>query len=166
MVEIRPERPEDFSGIRQVHELAFGQADEAHLVDALRAAGDHVPELCLVALAEGEIVGHILFSEARLDTGSAVLTLAPMGVRPARQRQGVGSALIREGLGRAAATDFPLVVVVGHADYYPRFGFEPGEDHGIVCPFRVPPESWMVHLLPAYRPEVRGKVEYPRAFGL
>jgi putative acetyltransferase len=163
---IRAERPENHAAIRRVHELAFRQVDEADLVEALRAAGDHVPRLCLVAVDGDDVVGHIFFSEARLDTGVPVLALAPMGVLPDRQRQGVGSVLMREGLRRAAATDFPLVVVVGHADYYPRFGFERGEDHGVACPFPVPAEAWMVHLLPAYRPEARGTVEYPEAFGL
>ena len=163
---IRAERPEDHAAIRRVHELAFGQADEADLVEALRAAGDHLPRLCLVAVGGDDVVGHISFSEARLDTGVPVLALAPMGVLPDRQRQGVGSVLMREALRRAAATDFPLVVVVGHADYYPRFGFERGENHGVVCPFPVPAEAWMVHLLPAYRPQARGTVEYPEAFGL
>lgn len=163
---IHAERPEDHAAIRRVHELAFGQADEADLVEALRAAGDHVPRLCLVAVGADNVVGHIFFSEARLDTGVPVLALAPMGVLPERQRQGVGSVLMREALRRAAATDFPLVVVVGHADYYPRFGFERGENHGVVCPFPVPAEAWMVHPLPAYRPQARGTVEYPEAFGL
>jgi putative acetyltransferase len=163
---IRAERPEDHAAICRVHEHAFGQADEADLVEALRGAGDHVPRLCLVAVEGDDVVGHIFFSEARLDTGVPVLALAPMGVLPDRQRQGVGSVLTREALRRAAATDFPLVVVVGHAYYYPRFGFERGEDHGIVCPFPVPADAWMVHPLPADRPEVHGKVEYPEPFGL
>jgi putative acetyltransferase len=66
---------------------------------------------------------------------------------------------------RAARTDWPLVVLVGHTAFYPRFGFEQGDEHGIVCPFPVPAEAWMVHLLPAYRPDVRGTVVYPEAFG-
>jgi putative acetyltransferase len=165
VIEIRAEGPEQHAGIRRVHELAFGQPDEADLVDALRTAGAHVPELCLVALAGDAVVGHVMFSEARLRNGEPVLALAPMGVLPDRQRRGIGAALARESLARAAGTSRPLVVVVGHGAYYPRFGFEPGEKHGIVCPFPVPAEAWMVHLLPAYRPEVRGTVVYPAAFG-
>jgi putative acetyltransferase len=135
-------------------------------VDALRAAGDHVPELCLVAVdGDASVIGHIFFSEARLDSDIAVLALAPMGVLPSRQRQGVGSALVREGLRRAAETDYPLVAVLGHPGYYPRFGFEPAAAHGVECPYDVPPEAWMIHRLPAYGPEARGLVTYPEPFG-
>lgn len=163
---IRAERPEDREAVHRLNQEAFGQPDEAELVDALRAAGHHVPELCLVAVSgEGELIGHIFFSEARLDSGPAVLALAPMAVLPGRQRQGVGSELVRESLRRAAETDYPLVVVLGHPDYYPRFGFEPGAEHGVECPYEVPSEAWMVHRLPAYRREASGLVIYPAPFG-
>ena len=134
-------------------------------MDALRAAGDHVPELCLVAVdARGELAGHIFFSEARLGPDTAVLALAPMGVLPERQRQGVGSALVREALRLARGTDYPLVVVLGHPEFYPRFGFERGDEHGVVCPYEVPPEAWMVLRLPHDRPDARGRVSYPAPF--
>jgi putative acetyltransferase len=124
-----------------------------------------VPELCLVALHGDSVVGHIAFSRARLDTGHPVLALAPMAVVAEHQRQGVGTALASEGLRRAAGTAFPLVVVVGHPEYYPRLGFEPADALGLSAPFDVAPEAWMAHRLPAYRPEVRGTVVYPEAFG-
>ena len=163
--EIRAERPEDFAAIRAVHLEAFGpQSPEADLVEALRAAGAHVPELCLVALRDGDVAGHVMFSRAVLDSGDAVLALGPMGVRPALQRRGAGSALVAAALRRAADTDHPLVVVVGHAEYYPRFGFEPAGDRGVRAPWEVPPEAWMVHVLPAYRPTARGTVRYAEAF--
>jgi putative acetyltransferase len=134
-------------------------------VDALRAAGHHVPELCLVAVnARGELAGHIFFSEARLVPDTAVLALAPMGVLPERQQRGVGSALVREALQLARATDYPLVVVLGHPEFYPRFGFERGDEHGVECPYEVPPEAWMVLRLPHYRPDARGRVSYPAPF--
>src|SRR5688500_19241208 len=85
------------------------------------------------------LVGHIAFSRARLAFGPQVLALAPMAVLPEHQRQGAGSALISDALRRAAETHFPLVVVVGHAEYYPRFGFEPAGALGITAPFEVPP---------------------------
>jgi putative acetyltransferase len=134
-------------------------------VDALRDSDAHVPELCLVAILDGSVVGHIAFSRARLVSGPQVLALAPMAVRPDHQRRGAGSALISEALKRAAATHFPLIVLVGHADYYPRFGFEPADALGIKAPFDVPPEAWMAYRLPAYTPEARGTVMYPDAFG-
>ena len=137
---------------------------EARLVDALRDSEDHVPELCLVAMLDGSVVGHIAFSRARLAGGPQVLALAPMAVLPRHQRHGAGSALVTEALRRAAETHFPLVVVVGHADYYPRFGFEPAGELGIRAPFEVPSEAWMAYRLPAYTPEARGTVVYPDAF--
>jgi putative acetyltransferase len=123
-----------------------------------------VPELCLVAVAKGSIGGHIFFSRARLESGPEVLALAPMAVLPEYQRQGVGGALLAEALTRAEETEFPLVVVVGHAAYYPGFGFEPADPLGIEAPFDVPYEAWMAYRLPAYSPELRGTVLYPEAF--
>jgi len=87
-----------------------------------------------------------------------------MAVLPQAQRRGVGSQLVEESLERAAQMDFPLVVVLGHPTYYPRFGFEPAAGYGVTAPWEVPPEAWMVHRLPAYRPEARGLVTYAAAF--
>jgi predicted N-acetyltransferase YhbS len=164
MTTVRPERPADAAAIRRVHEAAFGQPAEADLVDALRAAGDLVGELCLVAERGGAVVGHIAFSRARLESGDEVLALAPVGVLPAHQGTGAGSALNREGLERAARTEFPLVVVLGHAGYYPRFGFGPASALGVIAPFAVPAENWMALRLPAYRPSARGTLRYAAAF--
>jgi putative acetyltransferase len=163
--DVRPETPEDFRAVREVHERAFApRHEEANLVDALRAARAHVPELCLVALDRSSVVGHVAFSRAHLSSGSAVLALAPIGVLPEYQRRGAGSALIRGALTRAAQTEFPLVIVVGHAAYYPRFGFEPAEALGVHAPFPMPPETWLAHRLPAYRTDARGTVAYPEPF--
>jgi putative acetyltransferase len=165
--DVRPETGADQEAIWHVHERAFGPSiAEAKLVDELRAAGDLVPELCLVAEEGGAVVGHIAYSRARLDSGHEVLALAPMAVLPERQRHGIGSALVRQSLERAAGTEFPLVVVLGHPEYYPRFGFEPGAAHGVLDPYGVAPEAWMVHLLPAYTPHARGLVTYAEAFSL
>lgn len=167
MPDVRPETGADQEGIWKVLERAFAPSiGEAKLVDELRAAGDLVPDLCLVAEDDGEVVGHIAYSRCGLDSGHEALALAPMAVLPDRQRGGIGSALVRESLDRAGTTDFPLVVVLGHPEYYPRFGFESGAAHGILDPYGVPPEAWMVHLLPAYTPEARGLVTYAEAFAL
>jgi putative acetyltransferase len=162
---IRLEEPSDYDGARRVLQLAFGPGSvEADLVDALRAAKAHVAELCLVAGNGDELIGHIFFTRARLASGDDVLALAPMAVVPARQREGVGSRLVEESLGLAAQTDFPLVVVLGHPGYYPRFGFERADTYGVEAPWEVPAEAWMVHRLPAYRPDARGLVAYSAPF--
>ena len=133
-------------------------------MDALRASDSSVPELCLVATDGDATAGHIYDTRARLASGHEVLALAPMAVPPARQRQGVGGRLVEESLRLAADTTFPLVVVVGHPEYYPRFGFEPAGSYGIECPWPLPPEAWMVHRLPAYVPDARGLVTYSAPF--
>jgi putative acetyltransferase len=169
----RPERPEDHAAIRAVLEAAFDTSAEAELVDVLRASEDLVPELCLVAEREGEVVGYIAFSRARLegpatgegDGGPEILALAPMAVRPDSQNRGIGSELVAEALQRAEGTPYPLVVVLGHPDYYPRFGFDPASAYGIACPYDgIPPEAWMALTLPAYEPGTSGTVRYAPAF--
>jgi putative acetyltransferase len=123
-----------------------------------------VPELCLVAVEDGDVVGHVMFSRATLDSGHEVLTLAPMAVVPERQRAGIGTALVDEALRRARETEHGLVVVLGHPAYYPRFGFEPAGALGIEAPFDVPAEAWMALRLPAYRSEMAGLLTYAAAF--
>jgi putative acetyltransferase len=165
--EVRAERPGDFAAIRLVQRRAFAPSEqEADIVEALRASGDYVPALCLVAVLDGEVVGHAAFSRARLDPEGQVLVLGPIAVLPEHQREGFGSALILEGLRRAEETEFPVVVVVGHPDYYPRFGFEPAAALGLTTPAGHSPDAWMAHRLPAFRPDVRGSVIFPDAFGM
>ena len=123
-VEIRRETERDIPHIRDAHRRAFGREEEASLVDDLRDAG--YARLSLVAEEDGLILGHIMFSEAviRTEEGDvAALVLGPVGVVPECQRQGTGSALIREGLGRCAEMGHRVVVLLGHPGYYPRFGF-------------------------------------------
>jgi len=134
-----------------VHELAFGQPAEANLVDKLRhACGD---SLSLVAVDEEReaIVGHILFTPVVVSShGRRVvgMGLAPMAVRPDRQRTGIGSQLVRHGLKMLAERGCPFVVVVGHAEYYPRFGFEPASRHGLSSQWEgMPDEAFMVTIL-------------------
>jgi putative acetyltransferase len=164
MIYIQAERPEDRPAIRRVTEVAFGRPGEADLVDALRSSDAWLPEFSLVAEEESGIVGHALFSLVELDTGSSLLSLAPMAVLPDRQRAGIGSSLIEHGLGRAQRTDYPLVVVLGHPAYYPRFGFESARGLGIETPYDAPDEAWLALPLPAYDEGVRGTVRYPAAF--
>jgi putative acetyltransferase len=140
MAIIRPERPDDASQIRHVNELAFGQPAEADLVDKLRKAC--ADALSLVAEDGSAIVGHILFTpvvvEGRLTLG---MGLAPMAVLPNRQRQGIGSQLVRQGLDTLRERGCPFVVVVGHPEYYPRFGFEPASKHGLLSQWEGMPDA-------------------------
>jgi putative acetyltransferase len=142
-MQIRPERPADVPAIRAVNLAAFEASTEADLVDALRRQAD--PIVSLVAEAGGTIVGHILFSPATLaaDPGVRIMGLAPMAVVPPRQRQGIGSALVRDGLERCRQLGFGAVIVLGHADYYPRFGFTPASRFGLRSEYEVPDDVFM-----------------------
>jgi putative acetyltransferase len=148
MITIRPETPEDVSQVRHINELAFGQPTEADLVERLRQACIH--SLSLVA-EDDDIVGHILFTPVVVESaGRRVLGmgLAPMAVRPDRQRQGIGSQLVRRGLELLRERGCPFVVVVGHPEYYPRFGFEPASLKGLASQWEgVPDAAFMVLVL-------------------
>lgn len=147
MTALRGERPEDVPAIRQVNERAFGQPLEADIVDKLRRTCEGL--LSLVAADGDRVVGHILFSPATVERqGSTVLQgmgLAPMAVLPEYQRQGVGSLLVREGLRMLWASACPFVIVLGHPEYYPRFGFQRASKYGLTSQWEgVPDEAFMV----------------------
>ena len=144
MIEIREERPGDQEAIRLVNEAAFGQASEADIVDKLRVAREDF--LSFVAIDQGTIVGHVLFTPVSIEkSGVKGMGLAPLAVLPERQRQGVGSLLTRHGLEQLRSAGCPFVVVLGHPDYYPRFGFEPASRFGLSCQWPgVPDEAFMV----------------------
>ena len=169
-ITIRAERADDIPAIRMVNDVAFGRPNEARLMDDLRESDAYVSGLSLVAEADGgPVVGHVLLTYADLvgDDGAVrrrVLSLAPLAVFPDRQGRGIGSALAEAGIAAAEALGEPLIVVLGHARYYPRFGFEPASRHGIVSPLPVSDEVFMVRRLAAYDPELRGQIRYPSAF--
>lgn len=144
-MEIRPETLDDAPAVRRVNEVAFGHPDEADLVDRLRdRAGSY---LAFVAVDEDEVIGHIAFTPVTVDPPGpafSALGLAPMAVVPGRQRGGVGSALVREGLAACRAAGVDAVFVLGHPDYYPRFGFEPAAARGIGNEYGAPAEAFMV----------------------
>ena len=134
----------DADAIRQVNMEAFGQPQEAQLVDALRGSCNDL--LSLVAADGDEIVGHILFSPAFVADVRGV-GLGPMAVSPERQRDGIGSELVRAGLAKLEERGCPFVIVLGHADYYPRFGFERASARGVRCRWDVPDEVFMLLVL-------------------
>ena len=168
MFTIRPETPDDRARIYDVVQAAFGRDDEAVLVDALRASPAYVPGLSLVALEGVEVVGHVLFTQLLVRDAAVAhpaLALAPLSVRPARQNAGIGSALVHRGLAEARALGHQVVIVLGHARYYPRFGFAPALPLGIRPSFPVDADHFFVlglqsHALVGFR----GLVEYPPEF--
>jgi len=142
---IRPEIPEDVDSIRHVNQQAFGQEDESKLVEKLRNNG--VLTISLVAVQDNEIIGHIAFSPVKVESERSsfeAIALAPMAVLPAHQRKGIGSQMVRAGLEECRRLGHEVVVLVGHPDYYPRFGFMPAKPGGIDCEFEVPEEAWMI----------------------
>lgn len=148
MVVIRREEPADADAIRDVHDRAFGQPDEGRLVDELRAAGKAVASL--VAVDGGRVVGHILFSPVSIesaDTSWEAVGLAPMAVLPERWRTGIGSRLVERGLEECRRAGYGRVVVLGHAEYYPRFGFVPASRFGVGSDYDVPDEVFMAREL-------------------
>ena len=167
MLQLRPETGEDRDAIRRVNELAFERPDEARLVDMLREAA--TPFLSLVAEDDGAIVGHICFTPVtveREDGGTAhLLGLAPMAVLPERQNQGIGSQLVRAGLDACRDAGYGAVVVLGHPDYYPRFGFEPAARRDLRSEYDVPEPVFMVaELVPGAADDLRGVARDHQAF--
>lgn len=152
--------------IRSINEAAFGGPDEADLVDKLRTAGDVL--ISLVAELKKRIVGHVLFSRMWIETPSGLVSavaLAPMAVLPEHQHRGIGGRLIRYGLDLLRGRGEKIVIVVGHPDYYPRFGFSSEKARSLESPF--PAEAFMaMELSPGALDGIRGRVIYPAAFGL
>ena len=165
-MQIRFETTTDIRVVHALNRAAFATRAEADLVDALRASAQ--PIVSLVADDAGTIVGHILFSPVTL-TGHQnlrIMGLAPMAVDPARQRQGIGSALVRDGLDCCRQIGSAAVVVLGHAAFYPRFGFVPASRFGIACEYQVPDEVFMaMELEPGILVDRRGVIRYHAAFG-
>jgi putative acetyltransferase len=163
---IRPEAAGDERAVRTVVAAAFGRAAEADLVERLRARVS--PLVSLVAVAEDGVVGHILFSPVEIGSpGSAppAMALGPMAVAPEHQRAGVGGDLVRAGLEACRRMGRRVVFVLGHPDYYPRFGFVPAAPRGLSCRWPVPPEVFMVTELEAGAlGGARGLVRYDAAF--
>lgn len=169
---IRPESPADYDAIRRLVAAAFESEAEALLVDRIRASGDYVPEMALVAEADREIVGQVMISHAVIRSAQGdrrIVMLAPLAVVPEHHRRGIGSALVRSAVRVADERHEPLVVLEGSPMYYGRLGFEHSLASGIEIdlPGWAPPEAAQVIRLAAFDPDdpaLRGKVVYPPAF--
>ena len=149
MISIRPEEPKDHAAVHAINLAAFEGGPEADLVDTLRpSCPDH---LSLVAEEGGKVLGHILFTPVMVESPDGAVEgmgLAPMAVIPERQRGGIGSALVRRGLELMRDRSCPFVIVLGHPEYYPRFGFERASSYGLRSQWEgVPDEAFLVTVL-------------------
>lgn len=162
---IRQETEADRAAIRAVNDAAFGTSAEADIVEALRSKG--VRLVSLVVELDGTIVGHALFSPVLLAEHPQlkVMGLGPMSVVPGHQRKGIGSALVREGLKQCKELGYHAVVVIGHPQYYPRFGFVPAARYEMRSQYDVPEDAFMISELEAGALHgASGLVRYDEAF--
>jgi putative acetyltransferase len=170
-VAIRPESTDDHDAIRRVVAAAFQSDVEAELVARIRSSPEYVAEMALVAEVDDSIVGHVMISHAALrhDAGERQISmLSPLAVVPDRQRQGIGTALVRAVLDVAETRGEPLVVLEGNPTYYGRLGFEHAVRYGIKIrlPEWAPPEAGQVMRLVSYKPDdpsLRGTVIHPKS---
>ena len=166
---IRQEREADFDSVYEVVRSAFktmemASGDEQDLVNRLRKSPAFIPELSLVAELDGQIIGHIMFTKMKIGVHPA-LALAPVAVLPEYQKQGIGAKLIVEGHRIARELGHNAIILVGHADYYPRFGYTPAGKRNIQAPFEVPEEAFMVlELREGGLKGVSGMVEFAPEF--
>jgi putative acetyltransferase len=163
----RPETADDIPAIRGIVLAAFPTDAEAGIVDALRADLEAwIDGLSMISIApDGTPAGYALLTRCHVD-GAPALALAPCAVLPSAQRTGAGSAAVRAALDAARTMGENLVLVLGHAGYYPRFGFTPASRFGIRAPFEVPDEAMMAMTLDTSRPAPTGTIAYPAAFGV
>ncbi len=165
-------RREQFSDYEQINELllaAFKGTEEVKIVTGVREGADYINDLSLVAEQDGKLLGFIMLSYVLLkndDSDKRVLSLGPLAVLPEFQSQGIGGALIKESIRIADDRRDPLIVLLGHPEYYPRFGFERASIRAIFPPVDWPDEDYMVHPLKEYNPAYRGTISYPPAWGI
>ncbi|MEG4073939.1 N-acetyltransferase [Microcoleus sp. Pol14C2] len=167
-MDIRTENPEDVEAVRNINIEAFGRENEANLVERLRGIAS---TFSFVAVQSDRVVGHIFFSsvvvEGKCSRNLSILGLAPVAVLPHYQRQGIGTLLIREGLKECGRSGFQAVVVLGHPDFYPRFGFIPASKKSLKCEYDVPDEAFMVlELESGALEDCSGTVKYRSEFSL
>lgn len=167
---IRQEQLSDYDAVYRVVQTAFKNAEhsdgnEQDLVSALRNSGAFVPELSLVAVCQGKIVGHILFTKVTIGEKTE-LALAPLSVLPDYQHRGIGQALMEQGHKTAQKLGYEYCVVLGHPQYYPKAGYQPASLYGIKAPFEVDDECFMAKKINPNAMPISGTVKYDDAFGV
>jgi putative acetyltransferase len=165
VIAFRKEEPDDIAAIHDLNLAAFDNGPEAGLVDKLRASCEDY--LAFVAVEDGSVVGHVAFTSATIENCSATgLGLAPMAVLPSHQRRGIGSRLVRHGLEYLRDAGCPFVIVLGHPEYYPRFGFERASIHQVRCQWDgVPDEAFMIAVFTrGILPKAGGIAKYRKEF--
>ncbi len=164
-IRIRSETDDDKTAVYDINAAAFPTEKEARLVDALRdSASEYISQ---VAVEDQNVVGHIMFTPVTLELFEdlRLMGLAPMAVSPSLQRGGIGSELVKTGLLRCTESNVGAVAVLGHPQYYPRFGFRPASQWGIKCEYEVPEEVFMMmELSPGYLQGYQGIIRYDAAF--
>lgn len=168
-IQIRSERAGEEDLVRAINEAAFGRPDEAVIPDAIRGSDRWIDGGSLVAVdASGTLIGHLLLSEGDLLSADGsqrrIWMVGPVAVLPAVQRRGVGSMLMRAAIALATERDQPILVLVGHPTYYPRFGFESARSIGIEPPQPCSDGAWMAFRLPDWTPDLRGVAHFAPAF--
>lgn len=166
---IRKEEPKDYEIIYSVVKDAFGSAEhsdgnEQDLVNALRKGEAFIPDLSLVAEIDGKIVGHIMFTRAKVGD-AAVLVLAPLSVLPEYQRKGIGISLIKEGHKIANKLGYEYSIVLGSQSYYSKTGYLPADKFGIKPSFDVPSENFMACKIKEDASDIHGIIKYAKEFG-
>lgn len=164
-ITIRDEAPQDVEAVYRVNQQAFETEAEAELVDMLRINGKAV--ISLVADTNGLIVGHVLFSPVTIEPPIAnwnALGLAPLAVSPEWQRQGIGKELVKHGIERCRSLGIELLVVLGHPDYYPIFGFHKASDFGITNEYQADEAFMILELVPGTLHRSGGLVKYAPEF--
>jgi putative acetyltransferase len=169
IVRIRAERPGEEALVHAINASAFGRPDEAEIPDRIRGTDRWIEGGSLVAVDESDaVVGHILLSEGDLIAGDGsqrrIWMVGPVAVVPALQRRGIGSVLMRSAIALATERGQPILVLLGHASYYPRFGFDSARSIGIEPPQPWSDANWMALRLPGWTPELRGVAHFAPAF--
>ncbi len=170
MLKIREENKKDYEEVYNVIKTAFATAEhsdgnEQELVVALRNSNNFIPELSLIAVQDNKIVGYILFTKIKIGKYEE-LALAPLGILPEYQKQGIGKRLIEEGHKKAKELGYHYSVVLGSETYYPKSGYVPAIQYGIKAPFDVPDENFMAIKLNNTNENISGTVEYAKEFGI